>query len=158
MEKYRLNPVYRDIELHFNYLFNYGYKIRKLNALPLADWEIIFESSENCIIIYSDRGDFDVAFAPLNSTLRNQIGIRGMIYYLTNGKNFIGKYKSTTFNSRKNRFKILALLLKQYLDQITPYFGKDFDNYKQELIQAGKKYNDVFIEKYIPKREHKIGD
>lgn len=148
------DPVLIEIEDYFGFLFDRGYKIRQFKDLPMGDREVTLESSSNCIIISSDRRDLDLAFAPLDTTTRNRIGIRGVIYFLSGGQNFIGRYKKTLFNRRKNRFEDLANLLRLYIDQITPYFGKEFDTYRHELILAGNKYNDLYMDKYISKGKH----
>lgn len=153
MNKYVPNSILRDIEQNFKFLFDMGYKIRDPKKLPMGDWEVVLESSENSIVFYSDHGEINVAFAPIDSDVRNQIGIRAMIYFLSNGKNFIGDYEKSIFGNKKKRFEQLAGLLKEYIHQIIPYFGKDFEKYRHELILAQKKYNDVYMDTYIPKRK-----
>jgi len=153
MNKYEPTTVLRDIEQNFKFLFDMGYKFRDVKKLPMGDWEVVLESSDNSIVFYSDHGEINVAFAPIDADVTNQIGIRAMIYFLSDGKNFIGDYKKSIFGNKKKRFEQLARLLKEYIHRIVPYFGKNFEKYRHELTLARKKYNDIYMDKYIPRRD-----
>ncbi len=155
MKKNKLDPILRDIEHYFGFLFDKGYKIYHVKELPMGDWEVVLESLDNSIVIYSDHGEINLAFTPIDSDIKNQVGIRAMIYFLSGEQNFIGRYDKNIASNRQKIFEKLAGLVKEYKDQITPYFGKDFEKYRPELILARKKYNDIFIDRYIPKRKQR---
>jgi len=151
MEDKKLAHILEEVKQSFPFLFERGYKIAKTKKLPMGDWEMILTSKNNSIVFVSDRGEFDLGFAPINADEGNQVGIRGMIYYLSDGQKFVGKYRRTIFQKRKGRFEELANLLEAYIDQITPFFGESYEWYRQDLITAGKKYNAIFLDKYLPK-------
>ena len=107
--------------------------------------------SPNCIIeISNDRNELFVSFASF-SDRKSLIGLKPMIYFLSQGENFIGSYEGNLFWGKKKQFEILTNLLKEYIDQITPYFGNNFKNYRNDLMLAGKKYVDILIERYTQK-------
>jgi hypothetical protein len=153
MENKQLDSVQKDIKRYFGFLFDKGYKIRDAvyDSQHFGNWIVALESP-NCVIeITNDRNEILLAFAPVKSGRNNQIGLRPMIYFLSHEQNFIGPYEGNLFWGRKKQFERLASLLKEYIDQITPYFGNDFEKYKSDLMSAGKKYVDLSIERYARK-------
>ena len=154
MRKNKLDSIIKDIEYYFRFLFDKGYKVHHMKELPMGDWEVVFASLDNSIVIYSDHSEINLAFAPIDSDVKNQIGIRAMIYFSSHEQNFIGRYDKDILTNQKEMFVKLSSLLKEYMDQIIPYCGKDFEKYRYEIILARKKYNDIFIDRYIPKRKH----
>lgn len=101
---------------------------------------------DNCgIVIYSDQGEIGVLFSPIDSNLTYRIGLEAMIYFLSNGQVFVGKMEKSFFNTRKKAFEQLSRLLEEYIDQIVPYFGKDYEKYKHELMLTQQKYLDIFL-------------
>lgn len=152
MNSTKIAALQKDIKYYFNFLFDVGYRFQNFKELPMGDWEVALESNDNTIVVFSDHGEINLAFAPKDSDVENQVGIRAMVYFLSNGKIFIGEYQKSLFNQKRKRFEQLAKLLKEYINQITPYFGKDFDKFKHELILARKKYNNISIEKFMQQR------
>jgi hypothetical protein len=145
----KITTIQEEIKHYFGFLFDMGYNFHHFKELPMGDWEVVLESVENMIVIFSDHSEINLAFAPKDSDIENQMGIKAMIYYLTNGRVFVGEYPKNLFNNRRKRFEQLANLLKEYINQIRPFFGKDFDKYKHELILARRKYNNISIDKFI---------
>jgi hypothetical protein len=154
MTKNKFNNILKEIHVYFGFLFDKGFEVRNSEELPMGDWRIVLASSDICIIIYSDEGEVNLMFSPVQETdARSHIGLGTMIYYLSHGEIYIGKYKRYLFNNRKKRFEILANLLRKYLDQIIPYFGNNFENYQHELVLAKQKYIDIFMDRYIRNRK-----
>lgn len=152
---YEFNPIIKDIRNHFGFLFDKGYKIRSAHVpfLGIGDWEIVLESSECLIKLYTDRSTIFLVFAPVDSKIDNRLGIETIIYYIT--KKFVGRFYGDIYkkgdDDRKKQFSELADLLKEYLDQITPYFGIDeYQKHKDELFTAQKEYLNRWMKTYIP--------
>jgi hypothetical protein len=65
-----------------------------------------------------------------------------MIFYLTQGQQFIDFPSNTRFWTKSRQFDELARLLKDFIDQIAPYFGDYFQAYRKELLSAQKNHSD----------------
>lgn len=154
MKSKKLEPVLRDIENYFKFLFDRGFMIHQVRELSKGDWQVMLALDNYGIVIYSDQGEIGVLFSPIDSNLNYRIGLEAMIYFLSNGEVFVGKVEKSFFNSRKRVFERLSGLLKEYIDQVIPYFGKDYEKHKHELMLTQQKYLDIFLDKYIPKRKH----
>ncbi len=125
-----------------------------MKELSMGDWQVTL-ALDNCgIVIYRDQSEIGVLFSPIDSNMIYRVGLDGMIYFLSEGRIFIGKLRRHFFNTRRKRFEELARLLQEYIDQITPYFGIDYDKYKHELILMQQKYLDIYLKKYIPKQKN----
>jgi hypothetical protein len=146
-----LNPVLRDIKHYFGFLFDNGYQIRDkdIGFLAARNWEVILESPECLIKIFSDQYEVFLVFSPVNVDIDNRLGIKSLIYYLSKGQKFIGKFEGD-YKDRKKQLERLASLLKEYIDQITPYFENyEFQRYKSDLLKAQQEYYDIYIRKYM---------
>ena len=159
----RFNPVLKDINTYFSFLFDQGFQIRYVNfeQRRMIFWNAILESSKCLIHIFQERSDIFLTIAPPNAItpnnvieIQNQIGIQPMIYYLSAGKKFIGLYERSFYRDRKKQFKVLASLLEENLNQITPFFGNyEFRQYQRDLLDAQKEYNDLLIKRYVSERQ-----
>lgn len=135
-------PIMRDIKRYFGFLFDTGYRIRSVNYHPheFGNWELTLEST-NCIIeICQDRTEILVYFLPLSGNRFYRIGLKSMIYYISQGKVFIGPFKGNLFWGKKKQYEELAELLKEYHDQIVPFFGIKFNEYRNELLYVERSY------------------
>jgi hypothetical protein len=155
----KLNPVRKDIEHYFSFLFDKGFKFRYTNFavhVGMISWEVILESSSCIIYLYEERGEVRLTFAPLSAInsnngieIKDQIGIQTMIYYLSKGENFIDLFDSDFYTDRQKQFMELANLLKEYVDQITPCFRNyEFRLYQSEMKAAQKDYNNLLMRKH----------
>jgi hypothetical protein len=155
MKNKKLEPVLRDIELYFQFIFDKGYKIRYVKELPMGDWEVCLESPNNLIIIGNEQGKITLASSPLSVELvrENLFSLEAIVYFLSKGQKFIGKFEGNLFyRGRKAQFNRLSDLLEEYINQIVLYFGSDFENHKSNLVSARNKYFNQYLDKYIPKR------
>lgn len=150
----KLDPILRDIEYYFQFLFERGYKVYSIKELSMGDWQVTLALDNLGIVIYSDQGDIGIIFTPIDSDMTYRVGLEGMIYFLSQGRIFVGKLEKHFFNARRKRFEKLASLLKEYIDQITPYFEKDYEKYKHELMLIQQKYLDIYLDRYVPKRKY----
>ena len=161
----KFNPVIRDIKKYFNFLFDQGYTIRYVNFKQhrMIFWNVVLESPKCIIHIFQERNDIYLNLAPLNAIsihdeigIQDQIGIKSLVYYISKGKRFIGLYEKDFYRDRRRQFRLLADLLKEYLDQITPYFGNyEFRQNQGALLLAQKEYNDLLIKKYVDERQRR---
>ena len=148
---FKLNPILREIKHYFSFLFERGYWIQDTRVAFLAarNWEVIFELSECRIKVFSDQFTIFIAFAPAGDKFDNRLCIESIIYFLTKGQKFLGKFEGD-YRDTKRQLKWQAELLKEYLDQITPYLGKDeFPRYKNDFVEAQEKYLNIFMKRYV---------
>ncbi|HUH96486.1 MAG TPA: hypothetical protein VLZ89_03950 [Anaerolineales bacterium] len=152
MKRDSLDPILKEIYTYFDFLFAKGYRIKEAKTLSMGSWKITLDSPDMSIDIFNDQGEINLLFSPTNnSDYRNQFGIRTIIDYLSHGKSHIGKFERHLFGNRKKRLQMLAGLLAEYLDQITPCFGDNFQKNKPGLFLAREERNDIFMERYMRK-------
>jgi hypothetical protein len=144
-----MDPIIRDIEHYFEFLDNIEYKIIDAVKYPKAfgNWKVVFESPYCIMEIYSDRNEINLIFSPIIDR-NSRIEIRSMIFFLSQEQNFIGSYRGNLFWGKSKQYERLAKLLEEYINQITPFFGENFEKYKDDLFLAQKKYNHLLIEAY----------
>jgi hypothetical protein len=151
-----------DIQHYFNFLIEEGYEFSKLEYIKGGyggGWQVIFKSSSCVIHIVEDQSRVSVLFAPLDEGNKTLIGLEAMIFYLSQEKIFIGEFDKSAYKSRGGQLEKLASLLKEYINQISPYFGSDFNKYKDALMMSKQKYSDIWFNKYFPKKkEPKVWD
>lgn len=150
----KLITVLEDIRRYFHFLFERGFVIHTMKRFSKDDWRVVLAQDNFGIVIYSDQGEIGVLLSPVNSNLQYRIGLTAMIYYLSKGQVFIGQLEKPFFNARRKRFEKLAGLLKEYIDQILPYFGTDYEKHRHELMVVQQKYLDIFLKKYIPHKRN----
>ena len=140
-EKELMASSTENIGFYFGFLIEKGYQIRETEY----GHKFIKLVSKDCIIsISQDRGDVLVRFSPVFADdYTNQFDIETMVYYLSQGENYIGYTGKTSKESASRQFANSAGLLKEYIDQIVPCFGDKYQEYyKDELKKAQRKYGD----------------
>ncbi len=155
MKNNKSESVLRDIGYYFQFAFEKGYELRYIKELYMEDWEVCLESPDNLIIIGNEQGKISLLFSPLSFEIirENMFSIEAVIYFLSKEQKFIGKFEGKLFHQgRKAQLNRLSGLLEDYIDQITPYFGSDFENYKEGLKSTRNKYFNLYLDKYISKR------
>ena len=156
MANREIDSILKDIEQYFKFLLDSGYKIQDVKDFGRkGEWHVFLVSPSRIIKIGSDQGSVSLFFVPVNSdSIReNSFSIESVIYFLSKGENFVDTYKGIWFRSRKNQLKKLSYLLTEYFEEITPLFGENFPIHKNDLISAGKKYFELFMDKYVRKRK-----
>jgi len=163
VEKYNLRFVIKDIRKHFGFLFDKGYTIS--NTLysyeHFGNWIVTLESQKCKIHLVQDRLELLVSFSPRKADTKVELGLGTMIYFVTKGQKFIGFFKGNHSWGKKKQFERLANLLREYHDQIVPYFDNDnpwesdFGKYKDELMSTQRKYNDLLMKDYHQKHMKK---
>jgi hypothetical protein len=126
-------------------------------------WNVILESSRCLVHIFQERSDIFLTIAPLKALtplneigIQEQIGLQSMIYFLSDRNKFIGLYEKSFYKTRNKQLEVLASLLEEYLDQITPYFGNyEFRQYQRDLLSVQKEYNDLLIKRYVTERKER---
>ena len=134
----KINSILKEVKRYFGFLFDASYRVRSAIYHPQAfgNWEIVLETNNSIIEICKDRTEILIYFVPLHGDRKYRIEFKSMIYFLSQGKQFVGPFEGNLFWGKKKQYEELAALLREYIDQITPYFGNDFDNYKNELLTA----------------------
>jgi hypothetical protein len=148
-KKNKLDFVPKEIRRYFGFLFDRGYKIKDFESHPqhFGNWRVALESTECVIEIYCDRNEISLAFGPLDIKEKTRIGLKSMICFLSQGKNVVKPYEGNLFWGKRKQFEILASLLKEYIDRITPFFGRDFQKHKFDLMFAQSKYSFLLLDK-----------
>lgn len=125
MKNKKLISIVKEVERHFSFLYENGYKIRNSEYSPEfnGNWNIEFESKNSIIYFICDRNEIALYFSPLKNTkMKDLIGIDQMIYILSNGNNAVKPFKGNLAWGRKKQFERLAKLVKEHIDQIIIYF------------------------------------
>lgn len=78
--------------------------------------------------------------------MRFRAGLEGMIYFLTHDSSYL-PIPGRTYSNRKKEFERLSNLLKEYLDQIVPYFGLDYARYEPEIRMQQDHVLKAFLDK-----------
>ncbi len=100
-------------------------------------------------MISNDRDHILLSFASVTSSLDNRIGLEPIIYYISDGNIFVGDPDGRIIGNKRRQLERLAVLLMEYIDQITPFFGRGYNKMEETLLSAQKKYNDIYLKKYI---------
>lgn len=163
VEKYNLRLVIKDVKKYFGFLLNKGYTISDTHYSyqHFGNWGVTLESQNCKIHLVQDRLELLVSFAPLKADRKDEFGLEAMIYFVTKGQEFIGFFEGNHSWGKKKEFERMANLLREYHDQIVPYFDNEnpwesaFGKNKDELISVQKKYNDVLMADYRQKHTRK---
>jgi hypothetical protein len=154
MEVDILSEVINDIEKHFYFLFERGFKIQSMKYYPQAfgDWDIVLGSSSCHIRIGAERGIVMLSFRPPIETAYFATSMEAMIYFLSNGEQYVGVYKGNILD-REQQLERFAKLLEIYIDRIISLFSKDHERYTPSLLIAQQKVSDLLREEL--REEHK---
>ena len=142
MKEVSLNLITKNILRYFRFLLDKGFVITRASDFleSLGNWFIEFESSSCFIIVLSDRDEVVVRFYPVKSNRKIVIALQPMIFYLSGGKTFIGNYEGNLVWGTRKQLKQTANLLKEYIDQIIPYVGDEFQRIENDIRLAGNQY------------------
>ncbi len=123
----------------FEFLSVYGFRILYFEYYDhsFGDWKMTFQSSACFIEAYSDRGDVNVIFKPIDTTENKRFGISLLVYFVTDKKIFIGEYEGELRNQYA-QIERLAIILKKYIDLILPITGKEFSKHYDLLDKFGE--------------------
>ncbi len=142
------NPILGYIEKYFDFLFDRGFKIREANVSywSTRSWDVTFESQDYIIKVFCDQHGVFLVFAPFGEPINYNMNIESVIYYLSKGKTFIGKFEGDPFRDKKGQIERLANLLKENIDQILPCFEINwFREHVGELLKAEKEWAGIYM-------------
>ena len=142
MENQSNKFVLKEVKMHFSFLFDMGYRVRSVDYRPQesGNWLVTLESDKCLLEISKDRNEVMVYFIPLSGNENYRIGLKAMIYFLSQGKELIEPFKGNLFWGMRKQYKELAELLGIYHDRIVPFFGIDFVDYMKDLLYAERNY------------------
>lgn len=145
-----MNFITRNVVRNFSFLFNKGFSISNASGFieSLGNWFVEFESSSCFIIILSDHDEVDVRIYPVKPDRKVVVGLKPMIFYLTSGRVFIANYEGNLVWETKKQLAGVSRLLEDYIDQIIPFMGREFQNIKNDYMVAGKRYVDIQVATY----------
>lgn len=138
----KLNFITKQIKRYFDFLFDTGYQIQSVDYHPngFGNWEVTLGTDQSILQICQDREAILVYFLPLRGDRECRIELKAMIYFLSRGKIFIGPFKGNLSWGKKKQYEELGVLLRENLDKIVPFFGVNFNDYKNEIITAERDY------------------
>ena len=154
MEQNKLGNVLSDIQNHFPFLFEHGFRIHHTTFRDGAAWVVTLRSSAFNVHIRSDR--LEISLAVADKEAKNWFELFEVVYFVSNKKEFIGvyedqaEYKDAT-SYRIEQFQRLATILNKYLDEITLFFTGGLAQYFERLqpvrMEARELYRKALNEK-----------
>jgi hypothetical protein len=132
--------ISKDIENHFGFLFDHGFRIRSVKYFPqhMGNWIAILNSPECQIKISRDRGEIRLSLGSHSEeTEQMWFGLRTVIFYLSKGKNYISIYEGE-LREKDKQFERLAKILAEYIDNVISIMGRDFEKHRLNLEMAKK--------------------
>ncbi len=152
--------IHRELQNNLPILGEFGYKIFLTSSIQIGMtyWRVLFKSPTCFILVYQDRNEIYLHFAPLHSLIQNdkefkltdQISLYGIVYFLSQGEKIIGIYNEDFFKSKKPQYNLISKLLFTYHNQIIPYFStSNFWSYRTEIIMAKKEYDNFIFNRYV---------
>jgi len=154
MEQSKLGNVLSDIQNHFLFLFERGFRIHHTTFRNAAAWVVTLRSDEFNVHIRSDR--LEISLAVADRKQKNCFELFEIVYFLSNKKEFIGvheaqaQYKDAK-SYRIEQFQRLALILHKYLGEITSFFtggpAQYFERLQPVRMEARELYSKALNEK-----------
>ena len=132
--------ISKDIEHHFKFLFDRGFRIQSVKYYSefMGAWIVILESEECLVEITNDRGEILLSVGPHSGGKQKiWLDLRIVVFYLSKGKNYIGIYEGE-LREKDKQFERLAKILAEYIDDVISIMGGDFEKHKPNLEIAKK--------------------
>ena len=138
----RLNFITRNVVRHFKFLLDKGFRISNASNFidSLGFWFVEFESPKCFLMVLSDRDEVMIRIYPVKADRKVAIGLKSMIYYLSQGKTIIGNYQGNLVWGTRKQLAQISSLLDEYIDQIMPYMGNEFQHIADDYKLASKEY------------------
>ena len=154
MEHSKPDNVLNDIQNHFHFLFEGGFRIHHTTSRNSAAWVVILKSDAFNVHITSDRSE--ISLAVTDPTAKNWFELFEVVYFVSNKKEFIGVYEDQTeykaaTSYRIEQFQRLATILHKYLGEISTFFtgglAQNFERLQPVLMEARELYSKALNEK-----------
>lgn len=157
MHNEKVESVLHDVKRYFGFLFEMGFHVQSVDDYPRSagNWIAVLGSRDCFLEISNDRGEIRVDFVPLDGDRRFRISLKAMIFYLTQGQTFIDFHRDNRFWTKDKQFDELARLLRDSIHQITPYFGDNFHDHREELLSAQRSHFDRAVNRRMRERKHR---
>jgi len=125
--------VVEDIYKYFEFLFDRGYEINSANNINPSwlAWDATLKKHNFFVKFEAEKGGVVLYFG---SPTKGFMGIRPLIYFLSDGKDFV-KAGSSAY-----RMKTEAELLEEYIDDFEDSFESEFPATEEEVKIAEAKY------------------
>lgn len=155
MNDRKIKSILKEVKQYFGFLYEKGYRVQRADyhSEDFGNWDVEFEFKDSVLEISNDRNEIMVYLLPLDRNSKYRFSIKEMVYFLSRGQKFIDSFKGSLAWGKKKQYLELAELLRNYLDQITPYFGNNFHDHREDLLSAQRAY----FEQVVNRRslEHK---
>ncbi len=142
------------VESTFDFIFEKGFKTVSFAYFPksFGDWKMTFQS-EICVMeIGTTQQEVDIGFMPLNANINKGFGVHTLVYFLSDGKKFLGNYEGDLSN-QKDQLERLADLLKEYFESILAIMN-DASQYYDLLDNAYRNVIRLAFDNY--ERKHQL--
>ena len=143
----RLNFITRNVVRHFKFLFDKGFNVSNASGFfdSFGNWFVKFESSKCFLTVLSDRDEVTIRIYPIKADRKIVIGLKSIIFYLSKGQTFIGNYQGNLLWGTRKQLEQASKLLEEYIDQIIPYMGNEFQRIADDYKLASEKYLELQI-------------
>lgn len=147
-----LNPILADVRVCFGFLLAQGYELREknVNFWSLQNWSVTLVSPQLKLRLLSHQFTVLVVLAPPQWEFDNRIELGGVIYYLSEGKEFVGPYEGN-YEDQRGQMRELAELLQGHFEEILNLFQPtQFEAHRSALLAACKEHALKYMKKALP--------
>lgn len=126
VENPAVRRITRDIEHHFAFLLDRGYRILRVEEAEelYGYWSVVLASTVTQVYIRKDQDRMTLELAPAGSTdPRQRLPIERLINLLSNGESIVVPFRDSLGGGKRAQLQRLATLLREHIDQVTGYFS-----------------------------------
>ena len=127
--------VMSDIRRHFGFLFEREYEIvstHYYSGYYDGYWRIQLNSPICFMWVVNDQNELTVRF--MSTGRSSQLDLRNIVYFLSDGKKVVSHFDGS------KKFRMVANLLQDYLDEIEENFAQDNNNFTDNVLASLKNY------------------
>lgn len=139
------SDVRNTVNQHFDYLFQYGFRIDSEKYFPqqMGSWIATLLSDKAAIRIVDDRGDIVLSFSSVK--MDKWFDLATVVYYITHGEELLEAPEGDLEGSDEQLVNA-ADILKEYIDRIVEVF-QDIKKHEGKLLEARKTVRSLQLEK-----------
>jgi hypothetical protein len=147
MEHSKLDNVLNDIQNHFHFLFERGFRIHHTASRTSAAWVVILKSDAFNVHSTSDR--LNISLAATDNREKNWFELFEIVYFVSNKKDFIGVYEDDgeykdAASYRGKQLQRFATILRKYLGEITEFFTAEPVRNFEKLLSIRKEARELY--------------
>ncbi|MGA7193324.1 MAG: hypothetical protein WBW94_06800 [Anaerolineales bacterium] len=157
----RVNKYIDTIEVHFNFLFEHGFRIVHTfyDAEHFGNWVVVLSSQEFSFSFIQDRSYISMGIGSIRKRFEfkklSWLSLEALIYFLTDEKEYIRPYNGDHRDYSK-QLQELAEITRKYYDQITNFMMNRFDIDYYTVRGLTEKINDLNLQELRERKNKKI--